>query len=76
VEFTYFGMLRSPVSWAKIGRELSLAFMKNGDKVHIYERRGFSYNKDFKLPPEIEQSLVKEFVSDKTLSFEHPNNYK
>lgn len=76
MEFTYFGMLRSPVSWAKIGRELSLAFIKSGDTVHAFERRGFSYNKDFKLSPELEKAIVTEFRGNKTLSFEHPSNYK
>jgi hypothetical protein len=76
MEFTYFGMLRSPVSWAKIGRELVYAFLRSGDTVHSYERRGFSYNKDFKLPPEIEKTITAEFQSDKTLAFEYPGNYR
>jgi len=76
MEFTYFGMLRSPVSWAKIGRELAAVFIKNGDKVHVFERRGFSYNKDFKLPAGLDAALVKEFKGDKALTFEHPSNYK
>jgi glycosyltransferase involved in cell wall biosynthesis len=76
MELTYFGLLRSPVSWAKIGRELAEAFINNGDKVHVFERRGFSYNKDFKLPAILDAALVKEFRGDKALTFEHPLNYK
>jgi len=69
-------MLRSPVSWAKIGRELISAFVNNGDKVHVFERRGFSYNAGFKLPLEIENIIANEFIGDKTLTFEYPGNYK
>lgn len=70
----YFGLLRSPVSWAKIGRELINSFIKTGIDVCVFERRGFLYNPDFKLSEKI--NIQKRFIYDKTLAFEYPENYK
>jgi glycosyltransferase involved in cell wall biosynthesis len=70
----YFGLLRSPVSWAKIGRELIKSFITLGIDLCIYERRGFLYNPDFKLPDFFR--IQKNFIYDITLAFEYPENYK
>lgn len=70
----YFGLLRSPVSWAKIGREIINSFIKAGIDVCIYERRGFLYNPNFKLPEKFNKQ--KKIVYNKTLAFEYPANYK
>lgn len=70
----YFGLLRSPVSWAKIGRETINAFIKSGVDVCVFERRGFLYNTSFLLPEKF--NIQKKFIYDKTLAFEYPENYK
>lgn len=70
----YFGLLRSPVSWAKIGREIINSLIKIGIDVCIYERRGFLYNQNFKLPEKF--NIQKKLVYDKTFAFEYPSNYK
>ncbi len=76
LELNYFGLLRSPVSWAKVGREIILGLIKRNIKTHIYERKGFRYNKSFKLDKELEESISNKFISDDTLTFEYPLNYK
>ncbi|MCX8093787.1 MAG: glycosyltransferase family 4 protein [Candidatus Goldbacteria bacterium] len=70
----FFGLLRSPVSWAKIGREIINSFIKAGIDVCVYERRGFLYNPSFLLPKNF--NIQKKFIYDKTLAFEYPENYK
>lgn len=74
MNLNYFGMLRSPASWAKIGRELVSAFMKQGDGVNVFERRGFLYDSRYPLPDTLE--ISNNFIYDKTLTFEYPGNYK
>lgn len=74
IGINYFGLIRSPVSWAKIGREIINSFIKSGIDVCVFERRGFLYNPHFLLPPEF--NIQKRFIYDKTLAFEYPENYK
>jgi glycosyltransferase involved in cell wall biosynthesis len=74
VELNYFGLLRSPASWAKIGRELVNAFVNVGDEVCVFERRGFLYDTRFPIPDSLK--IMNTFKYDKTLTFEHPSNYK
>ena len=77
MDLNYFGLLRSPVSWAKIGRELIGALIRQGDEVCVYERRGFGYNSKFKIQnSKLEQNIKNKFLYDRTLTFEHPSNYK
>lgn len=70
----YFGILRSPVSWAKIGRCLIIEFLKQNIDVCIYERKGFCFNKNWKL--DFEEKIKNQFLYEKTLTFEYPLNYK
>ncbi len=74
MQINYFGILRSPVSWAKIGRELISEFINQGNDVCIFERRGFCYDKNWKLP--FEKHIQNKFLYEKTLAFEYPLNYK
>ncbi|HRU39335.1 MAG TPA: glycosyltransferase, partial [Candidatus Goldiibacteriota bacterium] len=70
----YFGLLRSPASWAKIGREIVSAFAAGGHEVSVYERKGFMYDALWQLPDGVK--ITNEFKFDKTLAFEYPANYK
>ncbi len=74
MQINYFGILRSPVSWAKIGREIISELIKQGNDVCIFERRGFCYDKNLKLP--FEKYILNKFLYEKTLTFEYPLNYK
>lgn len=74
MEINYFGILRSPVSWAKIGRCLIIEFLKQNIDVCIYERKGFCFNKNWKL--DFEEKIKNQFLYEKTLTFEYPLNYK
>ncbi len=70
----YFGLLRAPVSWAKIGREIINSLLKIGIDVCVFERKGFLFNSEFILPEKF--NIQKKFIYNKTLAFEYPENYK
>ncbi len=74
IKINYFGLLRSPVSWAKIGREIIGEFVNRGDEVCVFERKGFRYNSGFEIPDS--KSIQNRFLYDRTLTFEYPKNYK
>ncbi|MEW6096839.1 MAG: glycosyltransferase family 4 protein [bacterium] len=72
----YFGILRSPVSWVKVARELCFALIKLGVELNIYERKGFLYNPKFKLKKELEEKILPyQQPADIVFTFEHPRNY-
>ncbi len=74
MQINYFGLLRSPVSWAKIGREIISELIRQNHNVCVFERRGFCYNSKWKL--NFENLIKNKFLYDKTLTFEYPLNYK
>lgn len=53
----YVGLLRSPASWAKIGRNLLDALKDLGYCINASEYREDRYEPDFKLPIRVEQLL-------------------
>ena len=71
----YVGLLRSPVSWANVNREMILGLDRLGCDVSVTPCRGFLYDKDFPLPPRLEALLTKPRHSDFELAFEYPPNY-
>jgi glycosyltransferase involved in cell wall biosynthesis len=76
MEINYFGLLRSYASWAKAGRCVIGELMRSGDRVHVFERRGFLYDAGFDLGGSIEGALTRTFPAEATLTFEHPVNYR
>jgi glycosyltransferase involved in cell wall biosynthesis len=76
IKITYFGIVRSISSWSKISRELINSLLKNGVDINIYERKGFLYDKNFKLYNEERLKFSNKFVGDIVFTFEHPINYK
>lgn len=71
----YVGLLRSPVSWANVNREMILGLDRLGCDVSVTPCRGFLYDKDFPLPPRLEALLTKPRHSGFELAFEYPPNY-
>ncbi|MCX7905672.1 MAG: glycosyltransferase, partial [Elusimicrobiales bacterium] len=73
IRITYFGIIRSITSWAKVAREILKGLIKNGIEISIYETKGFLYDKNFNL------ELLEKYVSHKTydiiFTFEHPLKY-
>ncbi|MFP4466855.1 MAG: glycosyltransferase family 4 protein [Candidatus Goldiibacteriota bacterium] len=76
LRINYCGLLRAPMSWAKIGREIIKSFLFNGADVCVCERKGFNYNSAFEIEPEIERNIRDSFKHDITLGFEYPLNYE
>lgn len=46
----YQGLLASPASWGRVGRELVRAFMAHGVSTAAVRTRGFGYDESFPLP--------------------------
>ncbi|MBD3272401.1 MAG: glycosyltransferase [Elusimicrobia bacterium] len=72
---TYFGIIRSITSWAKVARELITSLIGLGLDISIYERKGFLYNKNFALDPIMKAKLSDKFKGEIVVTFEHPQNY-
>lgn len=70
----YLGLLRSPVSWARIGRELCEVLYDLCD-LSIVEQKGFLYNTNFLLSKKLEHALKKTRNIDYEVCFEYPLNY-
>ena len=75
IPFTYFGVLRAPTSWAKVGRRMALGLIDIGEDVRIFERKGFLYNPDFRLPERMTARISQSFRDDAVFTFEHPGVY-
>ena len=71
----YSGLLRSPASWARVGREILRALAHQGVEVTALHVRGFLYDPQFPLPPEIKEVRRSEFSPDVELTFAHPALY-
>ncbi len=72
---TYFGILRAPTSWGKVGRHMASALLDIGCDVNVFERKGFLYREDFKLPERLLSRVSNTFRDDAVFTFEHPNVY-
>jgi glycosyltransferase involved in cell wall biosynthesis len=75
VRVLYSGLLRSPASWARVGRELLRVIARLGVEVGALRMRGFLYEADFPLPPGIPEVAREELPADVELTFAHPGLY-
>ncbi len=71
----YSGLLRSPASWARVGREFLAALQRLGVEVGALHMRGFLHSPQFPLPPGISEVARSEFAPDIELTFAHPGLY-
>jgi len=71
----YAGLLRSPASWARVGRELALALARGGHHVTVTSNRGFLYEGRFPLHPELRELIGPAPEGCIHLTFEYPPNY-
>ncbi|MBN1654182.1 MAG: glycosyltransferase family 4 protein [Deltaproteobacteria bacterium] len=76
LQLTYFGILRAPTSWAKVGREMVSALIDLGVDLNLFERKGFLYNPDIALPLALQQRITRTFRDDIVFTFEHPGTYR
>lgn len=70
----YSGLLRSPASWARVGRCLLGALHKHGAQVACLKVRGFLYAPSFPLPEGIRE-VSRDDPADIELTFAHPGLY-
>ena len=71
----YFGLLKSPVSWALVGREMAAAMDALGCYVSATGCRGFLFDPNFPLSERLRRLLGRPSRGDAVLSFEYPPNY-
>jgi glycosyltransferase involved in cell wall biosynthesis len=72
---TYFGILRSITSWAKVSREMISSLLSLGEDINIYERKGFLFDSRFPLNYNIKTRITNRFKGDVVFTFENPRVY-
>lgn len=74
----YQGLLRSPASWARVGRGYLKGLSEHGQAVRAVSVRGFRYDPSFPIPEAIQEVSVEEARSGDEpeigLGFLHPPN--
>lgn len=75
IKVNYLGLIRSPVSWAKIGRELCFE-LENICDLSIVEQKGMLFDPDFSITNKIKNSIYKKRNTDLEISFIYPPLYK
>lgn len=71
----FIGMLRSPVSWAKVGRELIRGLASSGAHVSAVSTRGFLYDEAFPLGETIEAAVGRQRLPGWDLALIYPPNF-
>ena len=71
----FIGLLKSPVSWAKVGRELVRALVREGAHVSAVSLKGYLYGDAFPLEPEVEEAVGRERREGWDLALEYPPNF-
>jgi glycosyltransferase involved in cell wall biosynthesis len=70
----YIGILRSPVSWAKVNREFVLALDRAGLEVSVTELRGLHYDGDYPLTERLEELVERPRDASIEMGMEYPQN--
>ncbi len=72
----FIGLLRSPVSWAKVGRELVKALVGAGARVSAVSLKGHLYDEGFPLDPVVEEALRRKRLPGWDLALDYPPNFE
>lgn len=76
VKILYQGLLRSPASWARVGRGYLKYLARSGTPVAALAMRGFRYDRDFPLPERLQEISLAEAralpAPEVGLGFLHP----
>lgn len=67
--------MRSPVSWAKVTRELVRALAETGAHVSAVSLKGYLYDADFPLDPEVETAIARRRREGWDLALDYPPNF-
>jgi len=71
----YVGLLRSPVSWARVGRHTVLALEAIGANVCVAHRKGYLFDSAFEVPARLVELQRRSGEADVDLAFVHPSLY-
>jgi glycosyltransferase involved in cell wall biosynthesis len=71
----FIGLLRSPVSWAKVGRELIGALAARGAHVSAASVKGSLYDEAFALSAAVQEAIARERVEGWDLALDYPPNF-
>ncbi len=71
----FIGLLRSPVSWAKVGREAVKALASAGARVSAVSLKGYLYDQGFALHAEVEAAVARERRDGWDLALDYPPNF-
>lgn len=67
------GLLRSPVSWSRVLREMAGALERTGEvQLAVQPRRGFQWDRDFPLPERLESLPAQWDEPDGLVAFPYP----
>jgi len=72
----YVGMIRSPVSWSQVGREMIRALNRLGCRLSVSSLRGLLYDPAFPLPMDIESLITLPRSTGMDIAFIFPPLYK
>ncbi len=75
MQILYSGLLRSPASWARVGRSILESLNRLGTSAAAVPMRGFLYDEGFPLPKGVEEVARRNFPADIELTFAHPCLY-
>ena len=71
----YRGLLQSPASWARVGRELIKAMLDLGAEITAEEAKGYLFDPKFPLDQNIKNVITKNQKSDVEIGFIYPLQY-
>jgi len=71
----FIGLLRSHVSWAKVGREVIEALAARGAHVSAASVKGYLYDEEFELSEAIEEAIARKRVDWCDLALDYPPNF-
>jgi len=72
----YTGLFRSPTSWAKVNRKITLSLINQNNNIFVYEQKGFLFNQDIYLDSKIKRRIKKIDGLYNDLCFIYPPVYK
>lgn len=71
----FIGLLKSPVSWAKAGRELVSALSATGARVSAVSLKGYLYDEAFPLAAPVEDAVGRLRVEGWDVALDYPPNF-
>jgi len=72
----YVGLLKSPSSWAKVGREMTLALARLGCDISASSARGYLHDPKFELACKLKELIRRDENPDICLAFAYPPSYE